>query len=521
MATTNPSDDDVRPHLAGLPARALMASALDPVVPDIPWPAGFERIGLLGIGGMGEVHLARDLSLWREVAVKLVHPDFTGEPVFLDRLEREARLMSAISHPGIVAIHRFERLEGDGAAIVMEHIEGGNLREWMRRHGSAVAVADAIRLTRETAVAIQAAHQCGIVHRDLKPENILLTADGRAKVTDFGLAAPLDPNAPRLTLSGTTAGTADYMAPERHHSNDSEPRGDIYSLGVILYELLTGNLPRGNFDSPSSIRKDVPKPISAAVMRALKSDPAQRFSSMAEFADALEINATSGFPIRLAIFMAAILFIAAAYLLTHSQENITTPSPAPITPEQPPLPDSPNPALWQDLLASADLTRNALSGTWQENPDGITSNPEVCILKLADRMPAAYDVRLTFTRLSGVHSIALFFKTPQGTGSIDIDGWGQNLAGVQSLDGSDLRHGNAFTFTLENGRSYELLARIRPDAISISIDGIHRITTPIQGRQLGVVFPWAWNPAERPAALAIGSYESATRFSAIEWREIP
>jgi len=520
MASPDPTDHAFRPNLAGLPARALMNAALEAAESAIPWPAGFERLGLLGSGGMGEVHLARDLSLGREVAIKLVHPDFTGEPVFLERLEREARLMSAISHPGIVAIHRFERLDGDGAAIVMEYIEGGNLRDWMRRSGSALPIADALRLTCETAAAIHAAHQCGIVHRDLKPENILLTAEGRAKVTDFGLAAPLDPAAPRLTLSGTTAGTADYMAPERHQANDSDPRGDIYSLGVILYEILTNTLPRGNFDTPHAIRKSIPKNVSDAVMRALKNNPAQRFSNMADFAVALDRRPTSRAPLLL---IPAFVLLAAAYHSTIPVKHTPPTAPA-LTPAPPPSPITaimvPDTA-WKNLLPSANPTSHTLSGNWSKEPAALLSNSAICILKLADEMPDSYDVRLTFTRLEGSHSIALFFQTPRGTGSIDIDGWGHHLAGVQSLDGTDLRQGNAFSFLIENGRSYQLIARIRPHFITVSIDGIEKITTPIQGRALGIVPPWAWNPAEKPAALAIGSYQSATRFTAIEWRPVP
>ena len=509
-----PNPPPLRPHLPGLAAGALMAQALEDFAPGSPWPEGYERIGLLGAGGMGEVHLARDPALGREVAIKLVLPDLQGEPMILERLQREARAMSKLSHPGIVAVHRLVPLGEDSAAIVMEYVDGGNLRDLIRKHGSSFPVADALRIACETASAIHAAHRHGIVHRDLKPENILIASDGRVKVTDFGLASPWDPQLARLTMAGTTAGTADYMAPERHAGHDSGQLGDVYALGVILYEMLTGILPRGHFDPPHKVRKNIPKPVSEAVMRALKSDPAQRFPSMEDFATALAKRTSHLKPLLLLIAAAALMLIAAfppSFLLTEGR-----PSP---TDEAASAAAKPSPA-WRNLLPTTDPSRQTLSGNWRSSPEGLLSDNGICILKLADEMPASYEVRVTFTRLEGEHSIALFFHTANGTGSIDIDGWGKGLAGVQSIDGRDLRQGNAFAHPLQNGRTYQLHAEIRPDNIKISIDGVHKITTPIQGSALGIVFPWEWNPAESPAALGIGSYQSAARFSALEWRPI-
>lgn len=525
------SHSPLRPHLSGLAAGALMARAVEGS--GLPWPPGYEHIGLLGSGGMGEVHLARDTTLGREVAIKLVLPDLHGEPMILGRLQREARVMSSLHHPGIVAIHQLVPLDGDSAAIVMEYVDGGNLRDLIHRCGRCFPIADALRIARETASALHAAHAHGIVHRDLKPENILLTSDGRVKVTDFGLATPIDPLATRLTMAGTTAGTADYMAPERHAGADSGPLGDVYALGVVLYEMLTGILPRGHFDPPHILRKEVSRVVGDAVMRALKNDPSQRFASMHAFAKALDQRKPSLNPKWLLIPAAALIAYAVLPLLSPEKPSAVpaplTENPVPRTSPQaaviptaasPSSPATPEPGPWRNLLQDINPSTRTISGTWRTSADGLFSDNQVCILKLADEMPASYEVRATFTRLEGVHSIALFFQTPQGTGSIDIDGWGQGLSGVQSLDGRDLRQDNSFTHILENGRTCELHAIIRPDAVTISLDGTHRITTPIRGRALGVVSPWAWNPPERSAALAIGSYQSSTRFHSIEWREV-
>jgi serine/threonine protein kinase len=515
-----PSQPPLRPHLSGLAVGALMAQALEDSAPVSPWPDGYEHIGLLGSGGMGQVHLARDPALGREVAIKLVLPDLHGEPMILERLQREARMMSKLNHSGIVIIHRLVPLDGESAAIVMEYVDGGNLRDLLNKQGRAFPVADALSIACETASAIHAAHQHGIVHRDLKPENILIASDGRAKVTDFGLAAPLDPHLTRLTMGGTTAGTADYMAPERHAGHDSGSHGDVYALGVILYEMLTGILPRGHFDPPHKVRKNIPKPVSEAVMRALKSDPAQRFPSMEAFAAALAKRTRHLRPLLLLITGVALMLLAGfppRCLLPETPKSSVEKAPPMIIPA---VPSTPSPEAWRNLLPTIDPSRQTISGKWRTSPEGLLSDKQICILSLAEDMPAAYEVRVNFTRLEGEHSVALFFQTANGTGSIDIDGWGKGLAGVQSINGRDLRQGNAFAHPLQNGRTYQLHAEIRPNNIRVSIDGVHKITTPIQGVSLGIVFPWAWNPAEKPAALGIGSYQSAARFSALEWRPI-
>jgi serine/threonine protein kinase len=512
------SQPPFRPHLSGLAAGALMAQALDDFAAGSPWPDGYERIGLLGAGGMGEVHLARDPALGREVAIKLVLPDLHGEPMILERLQREARMMSKLNHSGIVTIHRLVLLDGESAAIVMEYVDGGNLRDLLNKHGRAFPVADALRIASETASAIHAAHQHGIVHRDLKPENILIASDGRVKVTDFGLAAPVDAQLTRLTMAGTTTGTADYMSPERHAGQDSGPLGDVYALGVILYEMLTGVLPRGHFDPPCIVRKNIPKPVSDAVMRALKNDPTQRFPSMDAFAAALVKRKSNRLLLLLIPVVAVLLYFLTQVKIIPQFESTSIPK----TPQ--PIPDvpkvTPAPELWKNFLPDIDASRQRMLGSWRTTPEGLISDNQICILKLADEMPESYDVRVSFTRLYGQYSVFLFVKTPQGTASIDIDGWGKGLSGVQTIDGQDLRHGNAFTHVLENNRTYQLQVEIRPDTISISIDGVHKITTSIKGRTLGLPSPLNWNSGEQTVALAIGSYQSATRFSAIEWRPI-
>lgn len=520
-----PPQSSPRPRLVGLRPDALMAHGLDasPTEDHTPALDGIEILHLIGQGGMGKVYLARQLGLDREVAVKMVAPSASGDPMFLERLEREARVMARVSHPNIVTVHQLAQFGEDGAAIVMEYISGGNLRDQLASLPRGLPVEDALRWTKEIASALDAAHAAGIVHRDLKPENVLLTSEGVARVTDFGLALPLEQEATRLTLSSTTVGTLDYMAPERFHSSEADARSDIFALGVMLHEMLTGRIPRGSFSPAHQQRADVPRHVGEAVLKALKPEPAERFATMAEFAAAIEVrpprNAVAsrrrvvGYGVGMGLLGFAGL---AAFRAISPRDEPAMPAEEELAPDvQPVGQDGP----WQDAFAGLDVAANTFSGNWEKKGDSIFSDSSVAILALRRDMPSAYAVRLRFARLSGVHSIALFFLANGSVGTVDIDGWDKNLSGVQSIDGSDLRAGGGFLFALENQRFYELLIEVRPETVDVSIDGRKLGSFPIAGKRLGIVGPWVVDPARPLPALAIGSYESETRFEKVEWRE--
>jgi len=210
---------------------------------------------------MGQVYEATDESGRRRVAVKLLASDLATDPAFVKRFHREARVLGSLAHPHIVDI--FDRGEHDGRLwFAMEIIRGENLRH--RIHRGPLPPKEAVRIAHEIASALEYAHQRGVVHRDLKPENVLLDADGRVHLVDFGLSRlPSDggPDASTLlTRTDVILGTYEYMAPEqRRGTKDLDGRADLYALGVILYEMLTGALPLGHFDTPSRLRPDVPE----------------------------------------------------------------------------------------------------------------------------------------------------------------------------------------------------------------------------------------------------------------------
>ncbi len=188
---------------------------------------------------MGEVFLARDTVLDREVAIKVLHRSLAGDQAFVDRFRREARAAAGLSHPNIVAVFDWGSVDGI-YYMVMEYVRGQAARAMLNRHG-ALAPAQTADIVRQTLLGLEHAHIQGIVHRDIKPENVLITTEGVVKVADFGLARAYADG--RQTQAGTVTGTVQYLAPEQIRGEPADPRSDLYSLGIVSYELLTGKLP--------------------------------------------------------------------------------------------------------------------------------------------------------------------------------------------------------------------------------------------------------------------------------------
>lgn len=208
-------------------------------------------LGLLGRGGMGAVYHAHQPDIDREVAVKLLPIETSGDEAFVQRFQREARTLAKLRHPGIVALHEFGTTPAGHLYFVMEYVDGLTLADKIGR----LSPAEALEIIRQCCEALCHAHSLGIVHRDLKPSNILIDTTGQVKVADFGLAKWQQTAAEAMTLSrtGMFLGTPDYAAPEQvRDAAHADHRADIYSLGVLFYEMLTGERPRGVFEAPSS-----------------------------------------------------------------------------------------------------------------------------------------------------------------------------------------------------------------------------------------------------------------------------
>src|SRR5262245_7577311 len=258
----------------------------------------YEIEELVGTGGMSSVFKARDRLLERSVALKILHEQYTLDPEYVERFRREARAVAQLAHPNIVTV--IDRGEQGGRQfIVFEYIEGENLKQLVSREG-ALPVREAVGLTIQVARALGFAHERGIVHRDVKPQNVILNDDGRAKVTDFGIARSVDVDG--VTQTGAVVGTSDYIAPEQAQGQHVDAQTDVYSLGVVLYELISGEVPYDgeNFVAvamqhvhqpvPSVLdrRPDCPPRLDLVVRRAMAKHPEDRHASMAELVDDLQ-----------------------------------------------------------------------------------------------------------------------------------------------------------------------------------------------------------------------------------------
>ena len=257
----------------------------------------YEIRSKLGAGGMGVVYKAHDTTLGRDVALKFLPADLTGDDAARARFIHEARAAAALEHPNICTV--YEVGEADGAMfIAMPLVEGESLREMIA--SGPVAVDEAIGLALGVARGLSKAHASGIVHRDIKPGNVLLTTEGQAKIVDFGLAKLATQT--RLTKTGMTVGTVSYMSPEQARGDEVDNRTDVWALGAMLYEMLAGKLPfRGDADPAvvysilneepdpvTGIRREVPVALEDVVERALAKDPAKRYESVDEMIEALE-----------------------------------------------------------------------------------------------------------------------------------------------------------------------------------------------------------------------------------------
>ncbi len=299
----------------------------------------------LGEGGMGAVYKGMDLMLEREVAIKVLRSELTSQPELAERFRSEAVALAKINHPNVATLHTFFR-HGDQFFMVMEFVRGETIEDLLQKYGG-MPFDRAVGMFRQALEGIGQAHALGIIHRDIKPANMMLTPSGLLKVMDFGIARVLGTS--RMTREGSIIGTIQYMSPEAIQGFDVDARSDIYSLGVLLYEMVTGRVPFVSDTEfkimmshiqepplpPRAVMPALPVAIEQAIMRALVKLPDARFQTVAQFAQALAPTATQG------AVQVAPSAPAPVIQPTRLAPAVPTPTPHPYT--QPPMPPSTDP----------------------------------------------------------------------------------------------------------------------------------------------------------------------------------
>jgi eukaryotic-like serine/threonine-protein kinase len=351
----------------------------------------------LGSGGMADVYLAEDQELGRRVALKLLDDRHASDEQFVERFRREAQSAAGLNHPSIVSI--FDRGYAEGTYyIAMEYLDGRTLKELLVKNGP-TPVPIAIDYARQILGALAFAHRNGIVHRDIKPHNIVVGGDGRLKVTDFGIARS---GASQMTEAGSIVGTAQYLSPEQARGAPVDPRSDIYSLGVVLYEMLTGKVPfTGDTpveiamkhlsqvpEPPSELRDGIPHDLDAVVMRALAKDPEQRYATAEEMdADLARIARGVAVSRETEDAMTQVLSgagISTAQTMIQGPRTSVTP-PAPPAYRQPGYYDYEEPprrrSIWPWLLALGLIIAGGIGGwfLYTKIQDQLNSNKPVAV----------------------------------------------------------------------------------------------------------------------------------------------
>jgi len=334
-------------RLGGACSKCLFEFAGEPDLPEFP---NLEILGPLGKGGMGVVYKARQTRLNRTVAVKVLSERLMEEPQFIERFEREAAAMALLSHPNIVAIHD-SGVHGGIPYLVMEYVEGTPLRKLLGK--GPIEPRRALDIAASLCDALRYAHGRGVIHRDIKPENILIDKDGRVKVADFGLARLTHDETTPITLTGARLGTPSYMSPEQvERSAKIDHRADLYALGVVLYELLTGGLPIGHFKPPSKV-VDVDHGIDRLVLRLLEKLPDSRPQSAAEAqAEIVRLRAGKNWT-AMGLAATAVLAVVAILLGFWLRKTPESPAPAAVSSATPPAPPIPAPDGWTEIGGSA------------------------------------------------------------------------------------------------------------------------------------------------------------------------
>lgn len=485
---------------SGLPeseARDLMAQALGetPVeepaeTPEVP---GFTIDGVIGRGGMGIVYLGTQLATQSTVAIKIFNP-VSSDPLATERFLREGETLDRLDHPNLLRSIARGVLSDGTPYLALEYAEGGTVEDQIRR-GEPFDDATIQRWILELCAGLGLMHEAGLIHRDVKPSNLLLDSAGRLVLGDFGLAKAFDFEQTELTLSGTAVGTASYMAPEQAIPDGTiDSRVDVFAIGVVLYQLLTGELPKGHFRPPSGHGRRAA--WDRIVYGCLASDPNERFQNASVLAEQIRRLRYTTTKRRYFLPATALAVAAIGYLVFQSTLAQSG---------------------WTDLLSSF-----APQAPWSRESQGSLhcELAERGEFLFQDFEPGdAYEIRFNVKRIRGRGGMALFLPTAQGHVGLEI-GTEPNIIGFQAVGGVRLREPDRFgvEWPIEDGVPIEVHLRVTADALWFSINSKRELSVPITDHELRRMLYWRIPPSTD--GIGIGVSQAEVRFDVLEVRSI-
>jgi predicted Ser/Thr protein kinase len=508
------SEGQVREEFSGICPKCLSESLADaPAVSPLEAGTrfgGFELLEILGRGGMGVVYKARQTSLDRIVALKVLAPGVAGDPDFAGRFDREAKLLASVNHPNVVQVHDFGR-EGGVHFLVMEYVDGESLDDAFRRGG--LEPARLTRVLRDVARGLSRIHGVGLVHRDLKPANILLARDGSAKIGDFGLAVG----------SGTRAGDQSYFIGSPHYASPEQARGapvdarsDLYALGVILYEGFEGRPPfesttpqallAKHLEDPVPPMSRAPAKIQSLVRALLQKAPADRPATSEKVAESLDRVLGPRFWLRLVVGAAVVLLVLAAGIW-----RLRTPARW-VAPEE---------QGWKDLLKGVDPQRDRVSGNWAWDDGTLVSDAtERAKLMLRYDPPAEYDYRVFFSRIQGIGDVNLLLSKGGRSFAWCMGGMGNTQAGFGSINrkwAPEKGNPSRVKLAIEPGIVYEARVEVRNSGVRAFVNGSKVCEWATDYSDFSLEGPWSLHDE---AKIGLGTFTSPTRFHGMQVREV-
>ena len=514
---------------------------------------GYRITQKLGEGGMGAVYHAEHESTGRRVAIKVFTLSSRDADLFIERFQREGKLLEQIKHIHVVGIEKADVLEDGTPYIILEYVHGHDLAKRLKIDKTITPV-ETLRIVIAVCRGLNKAHELGIIHRDIKPANVLLGKQGEVKLSDFGISKGNLENAQhtQLTLTGITLGTVDYMSPEQAEGKPLDYRSDLYSVGVLIYEMLTGVTPRGAFTPLDTL--GFPKELHRVVMRCLQRDQNQRPATAANLSLSLrkireKLLRQQGKkqPYYLAGSGAICAIIFALYLaqrnpsqdtknaeltlspsLTTQQSTLDRNQQETIPPEQtkksnkeelsvPEQSEDPR-ALWIELSNKIDVVENRQSGQWYKDGNRLwCKDTEVASIALPQRTGNEYCIECDFIREAGEGAIAVFLPTSLGMLDLEIGADGTNSTGFRhlktlALDPSEGRE--TPQYGIENGRLYHLSVQVTEDSVMVKINNQTIGHWELSRSRENLAKKWNL-PKKRQ--LALGAWKSRCMFTNVQF----